>query len=960
MSEVEKQIRESGEKAEVMGNHSTYLREKGAVWFLEKGSVNLFAIERKEGKPEGHRTLITTISAPSLLFSMPVSSEASHEIVAITESESLLWKAPFQQIEQSLSSDSPTVHKWINSLAHFYGKEIVNETQTYIEAPKTSKLEKEETLSLKRALKHDEKSKINWLEIEEGEVEFLGYSSLPLQKGPFPLTYNAWLKSSNGAVVKASSKTEEWKKGLGLYHHIIFNYLLAQKGKEEREERRRAELRVQSEDENIHDSLKDMVLVLNSLKAVENGRETAAKPLLAACNLIGDSLKMHFRLPEDLPETIELPLLVSKITEASDARSRQVRLTGEWWKKDSGPLLAFYGDELNPVALIPKRSGYYEMVDPVTGLRTKVNQDLSKELARTGYTFYPSFPHTLHTGREMIRFYLKHNTKEFAPLFFYSILTAIISLFPPFATEILINRVIPQNNFSLLLQISIALLMAALSSSLFLFFRSLMVVRLEGRSSDQIQSALWDRLLKLPVSFFRRYTTGNLIMRVLSTERMRSLLSGNATRVFFSGIFSLFYIVAMVVYAPVLTFIALAIVIAGFLITLACAAIYSRMQKEFYELEGRINAFLIQIISAVGKLRTAGAEKNAFSKWAHLFAKYKKVELHSQHVKNIVKVLNFVLPFIMYLAIFGFVLASSTKYSVGAFLAFNIAFVSFYLAMTDLGNTLLEMTPLMPLWDRARVIVQEPLEEKLKTESPGKLSGEIHIDEVCFQYEDSDTPLLQNISLKANPKEFIGIIGPSGCGKSTLIRLLLGFERPKSGAIYYDDKDLATFAVHDFRKQLGVVLQEEGIVAGSIYDNLTCGGIYKPEQVERALQISGFGEDVESFPMGMHTYLSMGGSTLSGGQKQRLLIARALLPNPKILLLDEATSALDNRNQERVIKSINQLDVTRIVIAHRLSTIKNADRIYAMEKGRFVQVGTFEELASQPGLFADMLKRQTL
>lgn len=958
MPEIIKQIAEKGLKKDFSGNAPVYLNEKGVLWFLEKGSVNLFAIERKEGSPEGKRTLITTLSAPCPLFAFPIAEESSIEVVAVTEQESSIWKIEAKEMEAFFDRDPAYVHKWINQLALFHAKDLGAETAAYVEAPQTAALEKNQTLSLRRALTHSEKEKINWIQVEEGDVEFLGYASLPLGKKPFPLTYTAWLKSREGAVVTASKKTDNWKEGIQHYHAILLDYLLARKGINEKEEKKRSRLRKKNEEDLVHASLKEMAEVLNPIQAEEAVHE--AVPLFNACRIVGSSLDLAFFMPENLPEKIEAPELLAQIAQNSEVRYRQVRLTGRWWRKDCGHMVAFFGEESKPVALIMKRPGSYEIVEPESGKRTKVDKAAASKLDRTGYYFYPSFPNELKTGKEMFKYYLKLNKKEFFPLVFYSVVAAIISLFPPFATEKLMNSVIPDANYSLLWEISIGLFMAAASASLFLFFRSLMVARLEGKSSDQLLAGLWDRMLKLPISFFRRYTTGNLIMRVMSAEWMRSLISGNSIRALFSGVFSLFYLLAMALYAPVLTLIAVVLLLIGFLTTLGCAYFYARMQKHYYEYEGKINAFLIQIISSVGKLRTAGAEKNAFAKFARQFAEFKKIDLSSQHIKNVVTTMNFVLPFVMYLFIFGYAILAQENYSVGSFLAFNTAFVTFYIAMTDLSNTILEMTPILPLWDRSKVIVEEPLEEQLKAQSPGRLTGEIHVDEVCFKYEGNENYILHTISLKANPKEFIGIVGPSGCGKSTLIRLLLGFERPTAGAVYYDDKDLSSFTMHEFRKQLGVVLQEEGIIAGSIYDNLTCGGAYKPEQVERALAISGFSEDIESFPMGLHTYLSMGGSTLSGGQKQRLLIARALLPNPKILLLDEATSALDNRNQEKVIKSIDQLDVTRIVIAHRLSTIRNADRIYVMDKGKFIQTGTFEELASQHGLFFDMLKRQSL
>ncbi len=955
MSEIEKQIFVKGEKHEFSSNHKLSLHEKGALWFLSKGSVNLFAIKGKEGK----RTLITTITSPSPLFAFPKDNE-NYEIFAITEQDSQIWKVSIKEIESYLDQDRSYMNAWINQLATFHKKEICTETNLFLIAPDKARLAAGETLSLKRAITHEEKKKINWITIEKGELNFLGHPSVRLPKGPFPLTYDAWLKSSSQTLVHAADSVEDWKKGLYLYHQLLIDYLHARVELDSKEQKIQAEQRKEREDELVDESLRDIVSVLNPMRKAEKISDSGARTLFKACQAIGDFLTTPFHMPQDIQQLQDIEQLISKITETSEVRYRQVSLKGKWWKKDSGALLGFFGPQKKPVALIPKRSGYYDMFDPETNSRHRVKKENAKELSLTGYYFYSSLPKEIKSGKEIIHFFLKHNRKEFFPLVFYGIIAAILALFPPYATEKLINLVIPDANYSLLWQLSISLFIAALASSAFLYFRSLLGARLEGRSSEQLALALWDRLLKLPVSFFRRYSTGNLILRVMSTEWMRSLISGKTIRALFSGLFSIFYLIAMFFYAPTLTFIAIGFIVLSFFITLICAYFYGKLQQAYYAIDADTNAFIVQIISSVGKLRTAGAEKNAFSKWSHLFAQFKKVDLHAQNIRSLITTMNYILPFIMYLAIFSHVMWSGEKYSLGAYLAFNTAFITFYIAMTDLSNTVLEMTPVIPLWNRCKVIIKEPLEEQVKAHHPGTLKGEIHIDEVSFKYEDSETPLLKRIVLKANPKELIGIVGPSGCGKSTLIRLLLGFERPNSGAIFYDGKDLASFTLQDFRKQLGVVLQEEGIISGSIYNNLVCGGTYKPEDIERALEISGFVEDVASFPMGLHTYLPMGGTTLSGGQRQRLLIARAILPKPKILLLDEATSALDNRNQEKVIKSIDQLDVTRIVIAHRLSTIKNADRIYVMQQGEIVQNGSYEELASQTGLFKEILDRQSL
>jgi ABC-type bacteriocin/lantibiotic exporter with double-glycine peptidase domain len=187
---------------------------------------------------------------------------------------------------------------------------------------------------------------------------------------------------------------------------------------------------------------------------------------------------------------------------------------------------------------------------------------------------------------------------------------------------------------------------------------------------------------------------------------------------------------------------------------------------------------------------------------------------------------------------------------------------------------------------------------------------------------------------------------------------LLGFETPSSGAILYDEQDLANLDVVSLRRQCGVVLQNGSLFQGDILTNIIGSGLYTYEDAWEAVKACGMEDDIEQMPMGLHTVLSEGASTLSGGQRQRLLIARAIVTRPRILFLDEATSALDNRSQEIVTESLHRLNATRIVIAHRLSTIRNADRIVVMEAGRIVESGTYEELMATEGVFAALARRQ--
>ena len=232
---------------------------------------------------------------------------------------------------------------------------------------------------------------------------------------------------------------------------------------------------------------------------------------------------------------------------------------------------------------------------------------------------------------------------------------------------------------------------------------------------------------------------------------------------------------------------------------------------------------------------------------------------------------------------------------------------------------------------------------------------------VFFRYDVNTPYIVKGMSFRIKAGEYIAIVGKTGCGKSTLIRLLLGFELPERGAIYYDGKDMSKLDLRSLRRQMGIVMQNGSLFQGDIYSNIVISAPQLTvDQAWEAAEIAGIAEDIRAMPMGMQTYISEGQGGISGGQKQRLMIARAVAPKPKILIFDEATSALDNRTQKQVSDALDNLKCTRIVIAHRLSTIKNCDRILVIDKGAIIEDGTYDELIAQNGFFAELVERQRL
>ncbi len=630
----------------------------------------------------------------------------------------------------------------------------------------------------------------------------------------------------------------------------------------------------------------------------------------------------------------------STICEESGIRTRQIILEEGWEQNHHEALLCFQNGK--PIAYIDGQ----KIIGPVDPL---------------AYMFYPPIPMSIKTGKQFSIYLLKNHSKLFLSLLFYGFLASVIAFVPAITTSLLFRYAIPLSDISLVLFLFLGLTFAALGVVLFNFLRNFCFLRFSALADHFMQTALWDRLLKLPPHFFRKFSAGILFWKVNSIDSIRQQIRDNASYAILNGFFASLFLIIMLIYAPLLTFVSGLIAFLSLLATFIFMKRNAKILAKEATIYESLQSTMVQIIGGIAKLRTTQSEKKAFAHWLVPFTKAKVLQARAQHNQNIVATYSSSLPIFSYAMIYFLLIEfiGVKNLSLSNFLAFNIAFGSFILAFYQLNDTLISLVSILPYWARTKQILEEMPEELISRINPGRIKGKIQIDEVCFGY-DEEHPLLNQLSIQIEPGEFIGIVGPSGSGKSTILRLLLGFEKPTSGAIYYDDHDLSTLNVQLLRKQIGSVLQVSGIMSGTIYENIVGGGVYSPEQVKTAIEISGFKDDLNAFPMGLHTYLPTGGGTLSGGQKQRLLLARALIGTPSILILDEATSSLDNQTQRMVTKNIDTLKITRVVVAQRLSTIQHADRIYVVQEGNVVQTGKFDELANVPGIFQEMYVRQKL
>ncbi|MEV4440615.1 ATP-binding cassette domain-containing protein, partial [Streptomyces sp. NPDC049577] len=350
----------------------------------------------------------------------------------------------------------------------------------------------------------------------------------------------------------------------------------------------------------------------------------------------------------------------------------------------------------------------------------------------------------------------------------------------------------------------------------------------------------------------------------------------------------------------------------------------------------------------------------AYAAWARQFARTRELQQRIGRLKNAVTVLNAVCLPLCTLVMF-MLLAGPARGSMSAaeFLTFSTAVTMLLSSVTQLTGALLSAAAVQPMFEQVKPILDATPEVRGSSTQPGTLSGAVEAKNLSYRYTDDGPLVLDDVSFRVRPGEFVAIVGASGCGKSTLLRLLIGFDKPRSGSVLYDGQDLAALDRTAVRRQCGVVLQNAQPFSGSILDCIRGAGAHTPEEAWEAAAMAGLAEDIKAMPMGMHTMLSDGGGTVSGGQRQRLMIAQALIRKPRILFLDEATSALDNEAQRVVIESTRALRATRVVIAHRLSTVMDADRVIVMAEGRVVQEGPPAELlADTGGLFHELVRRQ--
>ena len=693
---------------------------------------------------------------------------------------------------------------------------------------------------------------------------------------------------------------------------------------------------------------------------------SSANALFTTCQIIGKAEGFDFSMPKYLESyKNNTSNQLFAIVQASNVRVRKIILRGDWWKEENGHLLAFKKEEKTPVALLQKNSNTYVLKDPSTGIEITVNQEVAASLDPIGYMFFYGFEGSMTSVKKILNFALQGVKRDAKYLIIAALAGSLIGLLVPVLSGTLFDDVIPTADGSLLFEVFVILLLIGIVTAGLQLVQGVLQMRVETKSSISLQAGVMDHLLRLPVTFYKKYAAGDLTNRALSINGIKQILSNTVMTAVLSGAFSFVNLILLFYYESSLAWVGVGLALVAVLFIMTIGWFKLQYDREISDTQGELQGFLFEFLSGITKIRITGSESRIFTLWADKFAKLKKLGFQSGSYQNYVEVFNASYPLLTNIFFFSFIYymvinAQNTMgiISVGAFMAFINAFNQFLNDCLKMSMALISSLNMVTLYERVQPILEATPESSSESADPGELAGEIEMNGLSFRYHKEQPLILRDISFRIKAGEMVAFVGTSGSGKSTVMRLLLGFEEPESGSLYYDGQAFDGMSKDLVRRQIGVVLQNGALMSGSIYKNIVGNSELTLEDAWEAARMAGMEEDIKQMPMEMHTVISEGAGTFSGGQRQRLMIARAIVHKPRLLFMDEATSALDNRTQNIVSESLDKLQATRIVIAHRLSTVINADRIYVMDKGEIVESGNYEELMEQEGFFFDLAKRQ--
>lgn len=712
--------------------------------------------------------------------------------------------------------------------------------------------------------------------------------------------------------------------------------------------------RIRNDDEMFADAFARMVNLVSNEKIVSGFTDNRQ----LAEEAIGDILNYYHVRVQDLPEHIEdIDGILEYLLRPSGIMRRNVRLSEGWYQDAVGVMLGTKKDG-SIIAILPGRMHGYVYKDPATGRVTKVNRKTAADIDREAVCFYQPFPLRRLKIADILKYIFGQiRGRDYALMLSAALAAALLGMAVPNITRYLYGEVLEYGSTTLLAGAVLTLFCMLVAGNFVTAIRGILNAGISTRINLSVQSSMMMRMLSLPPDFFKQFSSGELTNRIGYMDSLCTIIFDAVFSAGVTAVFSVVYIGQLFRFAPAVAVPAvLMFVLTLTVITAALLIQMSVTEKQMTE-TGRENGVVYALINGVAKIKNAGAEKRVFAKWSRQYVKAAKYLYQPPLFLTLSGAVTTAIT--LFGTIIIYYAALRCGVTVADYMAFNSACAMVNGAFTALAGIVTAAAQVKPILKMVQPILEAEPEVDVNRPVVTGLRGGVELSNVSFRYSDTMPNVLDNLSLKIRPGQYVAIVGKTGCGKSTLMRLLLGFETPQKGAVYYDGKDIASMDLKSLRRNIGVVMQNGKLFQGDIFSNITISAPQLTlDDAWEAARLAGMEEDIRQMPMGMNTLISEGQGGISGGQRQRLMIARAIAPGPRILMFDEATSALDNITQKTVSESLDGLKCTRIVIAHRLSTIRHCDRILVLDQGKIVEDGTYEELLEKKGYFSELVERQ--
>ena len=961
----------SGTSVPCAGNLPVKLDDPDGVWFIDRGAVDLFLVEFKDGVEQAAPQHLLRREAGRLLPGVAPDEQGDDKDTTL----SLIAKGlPGTLLKRLPASLLPEIHPtelaeqtdtWLtaitDTLSRFVGR---IPRPTALAEPGLTRTLAPCTLSVRRG--------VVWVsEPSRGAslfMDMVDQAELAEASGPheavIPLTRTSWLTLLDEATVSGKSTETLAQQGMLLpalasFHAVAFalerlNRRLAVVDDANLERarissRRKAEKAARQRLFNIYDH------------PIDRAADVEDTALADALHIIGRHQGIDFRIPVRSGPS-DSPVGLVDVLDASGVRARRVRFRaeGSWWRGDSTAMLAFRAKDGRPVALLPGMFGRYREIDPASRRSVRITADRADALKEEAWMFYRPLPSGNVKPVDLLGIALHGSAPDLARLVIAGLPGGLIKLLPALALGFVANHVMAGGSVGALYAVAVTLAGFGLLGALLHLLQSTAMMRLEGRSASRVEAAFWDRLMRLPPSILHRQPAGDLAMSGMTFQNLRDGLQGVVADSLLSMVFLLPVFGVIFFYDATLGIIALVFSLASLLVTVALGLCqispYGRMIGAVRRVAGR----LFQIVGGIVKLRVENAEGSAFAIWARDYREQKRAELELGALEGHSRAFGAALPFLSAgVLLFVVVTVGDRNLPVGDFLVVYTVFIVFQSAIARLGESFGTIAAMLPAFDQMRPLLAAVPETEVEGEPVERLGGEILFDHVSFRYDPDGPLILDDVTIRAGPGEFVAIAGESGAGKSTLFRLALGIDRPSAGAVYYDGRDLRHLNLKQVRRKIGAVPQSVRLHPQDLWDNIVAHHEETTTgEVWQAARAAGIEREIKAMPMGMMTMVGASGAVLSGGESQRVTIARSLIGSPRIMLFDEATNWLDNESQAEVMQNLALLTSTRIVIAHRLSTLEQADRIYVMQAGKVVQSGSFKKLMEVDGVFRELVRRQ--